>query len=286
MLKCFEKLIGSKTCSNNNEYKLYIEQLQLNVNHLAQLANGAQITAHEYLDNQVNEALNMTLNKVANNIDFVVKNISNVRFTNNYNQKYNGFRGVTYQPKCSTERLYVDYVLFKGNDTVDTTLRITDGSNITNIPFRAIAEESVIIEVGKKFNSSLVKLEVDNTNVRPATNYIFKNECICNSQTYGISVIGYSQCDEDLFKCQLAKLDSFAYAVLYNTGALIQESRHYGSQMNDIHINKPDELLKLADSLYARAEDYMLTAKNNFDKMIKNSCCYDCKETKVVNYKR
>jgi hypothetical protein len=286
MLTCFENIVGAKTCENG-QYKKYIESLNISVKKLAGIANGAQITGAEYLDAKVAESIDLTLINVAQNLAFTTESLANIRYRNTFNDYFAGERGLFYQAKCQYEKLFIDFVMFKGNDTVPgKTLKIVDNATVHTFTFNAVANMVVNIPVNMKFNSQTVEILVDNSDVRTAQNNPFTDECLCTltGQTYGLSVIGYYACDEELFKCQLSNMGSFQSAILYKTGALILEDLADGTQMNEVIITKPDNLQERADTFHHRAEQFQKSAKMEFDKMIKNSCCYDCKETYIVNY--
>jgi hypothetical protein len=286
MLECFNNLIGSKTCGDTN-YDLYIEDLNISVKKLAGIANGAQITGKDYLATKVKTSLDLVIADVAENIEPVVKATKLVKYSTNYNEYKPEWRGLNIAVSCNLSRLYIDFVMFKCNDTVSNKqLRITDGSNVYLFTFNAIAGMVVTIPINQKFNNSNVKIEVDNTDVRTAQNNFYNHDCTCslNGQTYGISVVGHFKCDDSLLICQLNTIQNFKNAVLYQTAVLILEDLIYSTQMNEVVITKSDNLKELADSYQSRNEKFILMAKKSFDKLIKQSCCYDCNETTIVNF--
>jgi hypothetical protein len=287
MLECFENLVGAKSC-NDIGYKNYIENLNISVKKLAGIANGSQISGQDYLKAKVEEAVELTLATVSSNISPVVEQVANIQYESTYQEYKAEERGVIYRSKCNLERLFIDFVLFKANDTVNgKTLKIIDGDNQILIPFNTVAGMVVSIPVNAKFNNSEVQILVDNSDVRPAKNKFFTQDCLCLNagQTYGISIIGYYQCDEDLLKCQLSNIDAFGKSVLYKTGALIIEDLNYSTQLNEVVITKAQNLNELADTYHHRSEIFAKSAKKSFDKLVRNSCCYDCEETTMYNFK-
>jgi hypothetical protein len=286
MLECFEKIVGSKSC-NDIGYDTYIETLNISVKKLAGIANGAQLTGKDYLKSKVGQALDLVLDGVAQNLDPLTNPVKLVQFNNTYNQLHNGLRGVTLESKCNLERLYIDFVMFKGNDSVNgKELKIIDGANEYTFTFNSVAGVVVTIPINQQFQSSKVQILVDNSDVRTAQNKHWNYDCSCNydGQTYGISLVGHYKCEETLLLCQLNSISSFKNAVLYKVGGLICEDLHNSTQLNEIVITKSDNLEAQADTFHHRSEQFAKSAKKSFDKLIKQSCCYDCNETTVVNF--
>lgn len=294
MLECFENLVGSKAC-NSQGFARYIEELNISVKKLAGIANGSQITGAEYLASKLRGAVLLVQNEVQLSYEPIATNLANIQFTKDYNQTYNGMRGVLYRSKCNLSKLYIDTVLFKCNDTVNAKqLVITDGADVTTIEFDAVAGQVIVIPVNALFNNSEVRIEVDNTDIRTAQNKPYRIDCLypCKdtqclngvNQTYGISVIGHYKCDDNLITCQLSKLDPFIESVLYKTGALILEDLEDGTQLNEVIITKNDNLEKRIDAFHHRSELFAETAKKSFNKLIENSCCFDCEKTNIINF--
>jgi hypothetical protein len=68
-------------------------------------------------------------------------------------------------------------------------------------------------------------------------------------------------------------------------GALIIEDLNYSTQLNEVVITKAQNLNELADTYHHRSEIFAKSAKKTFDKLVRNSCCYDCNETTMYNFK-
>jgi hypothetical protein len=286
MLECFEKIVGSKSCGDNG-FDMYIENLNISVKKLAGIANGSQITGKEYLQSKVQNALDLVLAEVSENLDTVVNPTKLVQYTTIYNNYADKWRGVNIINKCNLSRLYIDFVMFKCNDTVpNKQLRIIDGTNTHLFTFNAVAGMVVTIPINQKFSNSKVRLEVNNVDVRTAVNKFYNKDCECDEagQTFGISVVGHFKCEEELLQCQLNNVNNFKNAVLYRTGALILEDLAYSTHLSEIVITKATNVIEQADSYQARSEQFSKMAKKSFDKLIKQSCCYDCNETTVVNF--